>query len=95
MMNNQYVFDSQPHHEFKEMGEVSQSVIAQYGTGGNNMPFVVDERHDGETVYCLAGNGIDRAETAGCNGKGWTEDISFTLNTIDRPAVATMQGLGD
>ena len=95
MMNNQYVFDSQPHHEFKEMGEVSQSVIAQYGTGGNNMPFVVDERHDGETVDCLAGNGIDRAETAGCNGKGWTEDISFTLNTIDRPAVATMQGLGD
>lgn len=39
-------------------------------------------------VYCLQGNGIDRAETAGCNGKGWKEDISYTLNTIDRPAVA-------
>ena len=39
-------------------------------------------------VYCLQGNGIDRADTAGCNGKGWTEDVSYTLNTIDRPAVA-------
>lgn len=38
--------------------------------------------------YCLQGNGIDRADTAGCNGKGWREDQSYTLNTIDRPAVA-------
>lgn len=38
--------------------------------------------------YCLQGNGIDRADTAGCNGKGWREDASYTLNTIDRPAVA-------
>lgn len=40
-----------------------------------------------QTVFCLQGNGIDRAETAGCNGKGWTEGVSYTLNTIDRPAV--------
>lgn len=39
------------------------------------------------TVWCLQGNGIDRADTAGCNGKGWTENVSYTLNTIDRPAV--------
>jgi DNA (cytosine-5)-methyltransferase 1 len=39
------------------------------------------------TVFCLQGNGIDRADTAGCNGKGWTEGVSYTLNTIDRPAV--------
>lgn len=38
-------------------------------------------------VYCLQGNGIDRADTAGCNGKDWKEDTSYTLNTIDRPAV--------
>ena len=38
-------------------------------------------------AYCLQGNGIDRADTAGCNGKGWREDQSYTLNTIDRPAV--------
>jgi hypothetical protein len=41
-----------------------------------------------EPVYCLQGNGIDRADTAGCNGSGWREGASYTLNTIDRPAVA-------
>ena len=48
------------------------------------------------TVYCLQGNGIDRADTAGCNGKGWREDECYTLNTIDRPAVvyAVDQGGG-
>lgn len=38
--------------------------------------------------YCVQGNCIDRADTAGCNGKGWTEDKSYTLNTMDRHAVA-------
>lgn len=42
----------------------------------------------GELTYCIQGNCIDRADTAGCNGKGWTEGVSYTLNTIDRPAVA-------
>lgn len=41
----------------------------------------------GVPTYCLQGNGIDRADTAGCNGKGWREDKCYTLNTIDRPAV--------
>ena len=41
-----------------------------------------------EPVFCLQGNGIDRADTAGCNGKGVAEDVCYTLNTIDRPAVA-------
>ena len=48
-----------------------------------------------DAVFCLQGNGIDRADTAGCNGKGWREDVSYTLNTIDRPAVmAFKQGQG-
>ena len=38
-------------------------------------------------VYALQGNGIDRADTAGCNGKGWCENECYTPNTIDRPAV--------
>jgi DNA (cytosine-5)-methyltransferase 1 len=50
---------------------------------GNDLHLVPEE-----PVYCLQGNGIDRADTAGCNGKGWKEDASYTLNTIDRPAVA-------
>lgn len=39
------------------------------------------------SVFFIQGNGIDRADTAGCNGKGWTLDKCHTLNTIDRPAV--------
>lgn len=42
------------------------------------------------TVYCIQGNCIDRADTAGCNGKGWTTDVSYTLNTMDRPAVTAI-----
>ena len=52
------------------------TLTAAAGMSGNNQP-----------VICLQGNGIDRADTAGCNGKEWKEDISYTLNTIDRPAV--------
>ena len=40
-----------------------------------------------DIVYCLQGNGIDRADTAGCNGSGWRTGEAYTLNTIDRPAV--------
>lgn len=54
----------------------SPTITAAAGMSGNNQP-----------VICLQGNGIDRADTAGCNGKGWKEDVSYTLNTIDRPAV--------
>lgn len=43
-------------------------------------------------VYCLQGNCIDRADTAGCNGKGWRANKCYTLNTIDRPAVAYWNG---
>ena len=45
--------------------------------GGNEIP----------TVIALQANGIDRADTAGCNGCGWRENESYTLNTIDRHAV--------
>lgn len=62
--------------------EKSPTITARCGTGGNNVPGV---------VYCLQGNGIDRADTAGCNGKGWKEDTSYTLNTIDKPAVVCVQ----
>ena len=54
----------------------AHTLTAAAGMSGNNQP-----------VICLQGNGIDRADTAGCNGKGWREDVSYTLNTIDRPAV--------
>mgnify|MGYP004650222525 CR=1 FL=1 len=60
---------------------MGHTLTAASGMSGNNRP-----------VICIQGNCIDRADTAGCNGKGWTEDVSYTLNTVDRPAV--MQAIG-
>lgn len=48
-----------------------------------------------QTIFCLQGNGIDCADTARCNGKGWREDTCYTLNTIDRPAVCAGFKLGN
>lgn len=55
----------------------SPSITVAAGMSGNNQP-----------VICLQGNGIDRADTAKENGKGWNDaGVCYTLNTIDRPAV--------
>ena len=42
-------------------------------------------------AICIQGNCIDRADTAECNGKGWKEDVCYTLNTIERPAVCAIE----
>lgn len=65
--------------------EKTPTCTARCGTGGNNVPGV---------VYCLQGNGIDRADTAGCNGKGWRENECYTLNTIRPAVVYAMQAFG-
>lgn len=54
----------------------------------------ISVRTDGKSPTLMAeahGNGIDRADTAGCNGKGVCEDKCYTLNTIDRHAVCFPQ----
>lgn len=71
-----------PHSEFHEE-DVAKTLQARgvdptCNQGGNVIV---------QPVICLQGNGIDRADTAGCNGRGWRENVSYTLNTIDRPAV--------
>ena len=50
-----------------------------------NVPAVIEPA----PTFCLQGNGIDRSDNAGCNGKGVAEEVSYTLNTLDRHAVAT------
>lgn len=67
-------------------GEVSPTLTCGSGNDLHLLP--------SDPVICLQGNGIDRADTAGCNGKGWKEDTSYTLNTIDRPAVAYQDTVG-
>lgn len=49
-----------------------------------------------KVAIAIQGNCIDRSDTAGCNGAGFnTEDVMYTLNTIDRPAVYDARGNGD
>lgn len=71
------------------LAELSTTLTAAAGMRGNNQPVVC------QPAYCIQGNCIDRADTAGCNGKGWAEGVSYTLNTVDRPAVYDARGNGD
>lgn len=85
--------DTEPRSETREGA-------AEGTESGVNPPIArsLTARYDGrpcvdrgpEIVWCLQGNGIDRSDTAGCNGRGWREDQSYTLNTVDRPAVACL-----
>ena len=66
--------------------ELSPTLIAEkpLGTGGNQVPVV----HS----YCIAGNTIDRKIENGGNGKGVLAETGYTLNTVDRHAVAEIYG---
>ena len=77
--------------------QTSYSVRIRGGCDGGGKGALVQTEKSGtlgtgndQTIFCLQGNGIDRADTAGCNGKGWKADESYTLNTIDRPAVVAL-----
>ena len=65
-------------------GGIVPTLNARMGTGGNQVPVV--------HAYCIAGNTIDRKIENGGNGKGVLEETSYTLNTIDRHAVAEIYG---
>ena len=75
-------------HADEVMRPVKDGVVptlnARMGTGGNQVPVV----HS----YCIAGNTIDRKNENGGNGKGVLEETAYTLNTIDRHAVAEIYG---
>jgi site-specific DNA-cytosine methylase len=47
-----------------------------------------DYKEPNAVAYCIQGNTIERSDDVGANGKGVNEDVSFTLNTTDRHAVA-------
>ena len=83
-------WDVQSKHIYPENGK-AEALYSGECRGGGGESYVMQSDH----VYCLQGNGIDRADTAGCNGKGWREDQSYTLNTIDRPAVCIGNGQAD
>lgn len=67
---------------------VAPTMSARYGTGGNNVPLI--EQKEPET-YCIVGNVIDRQPENGGNGKGYQEDLAYTLTATDHHAVFARQ----
>ena len=63
---------------------IAPTLSARMGTGGNQVPVV----HS----YCIAGNTIDRKIENGGNGKGILAEKAYTLNAVDRHAVAEIYG---
>ncbi len=66
---------------------VAPTLTARCGTGGNNVPLVGDS----PTVYCIAGNTIDREPGNGGNGLGCQENIAYCVTTCDHHAVYSRQ----
>ena len=75
-------------HADEVMRPVKDGIVptlnARMGTGGNQVPVV--------HAYCIAGNTIDRKIENGGNGKGVLAETAYTLNTVDRHAVAEIYG---
>lgn len=72
--------------------DVAPTLSAKAGMGGNNLPIVMETIPD--KSFCIAGNTIERQIQNGGNGKGVLEEMSYTLNTTDRHAVAQPCGVG-
>lgn len=69
--------------DIDDSGKV-QTLTSRMGTGGGNVPMVMEPK----PVNCLQGSMIGREDKNGPQGDGVNEETSFTLNTIDRPAVS-------
>ena len=78
-------WDVQSRRIYDENGKMAAlSLTGRMGTGGHNVPIV--------HAYCIAGNTIDRKLQNGANGKGVLAETAYTLNTVDRHAVAEIYG---
>jgi len=72
-------FAQNQREEVRDLGGKAGALAAEAG--------VHQQTYVAQPVIALQANGIDRADTAGCNGCGWRYNESYTLNTIDRHAV--------
>lgn len=79
------VYDMQQRTDvLRKYDGICPTLTGRMGTGGHNVPIV--------HAYCIAGNTIDRKLQNGGNGKGVLAETAYTLNTIDRHAVAEIYG---
>ena len=68
----------------------NQGINAKYDIGidENGVAFSHIAKGPRAVCYALQGNQVDHADTSVCNGSGYKEDICYTLNTMDRHAIA-------
>lgn len=71
--------------------EVSPTLSARAGTGGNNLPLVAEPPAEESPVICITGNAIDRQPQNGGNGLGIQENVAYTLTATDHHAVFSRQ----
>lgn len=85
------ILEASPHPKYSLSARACLGILNRAEKRGKQLPEILKlaliQQAQRGGAYCIQGNCIDRADTAGCNGKGWTEGVSYTLNTIDRPAV--------
>lgn len=94
--NNQAVlFENHPKDgRYNGPLDVSPTLAARMGTGGNNVPLVgnsADFSPESREVICISGNTIDREPENGGNGLGCQTDLAYTLTGADRHAVYSRQ----
>jgi hypothetical protein len=87
--------EASPHPKYSLSAKACLGIVRRAERRGKPLPPLLREallkQAEGGTAYCIQGNCIDRADTAGCNGKGWAEGVAYTLNTVDRPAVFAVE----
>jgi len=86
------ILEDSPHPKYSLSAKACLGILNRAEKRGKELPEIlkkalIQQSQRGGGAYCIQGNSIDRSVTAGCNGKGWIEGVSYTLNTIDRPAV--------
>lgn len=78
------ILEASPHPKYSLSAKACLGILNRAEKRGKQLPEIlklalIQQAQRG--AYCIQGNCIDRADTAGCNGKGWTEGVSYTLNT--------------
>lgn len=85
------ILEASPHPKYSLSARACLGILNRAEKRGKQLPEILKlaliQQAQRGGAYCIQGNCIDRANTAGCSGKGWTEGVSYTLNTIDHPAV--------
>jgi DNA (cytosine-5)-methyltransferase 1 len=90
------VFDPSVHHGYKEYDGVSETVRARYGTGGNNVPMVIDNNDKVSYGVTAKGNGdafiseeqhTTLSAGGGMAGQGYPCALTYALSSYESNAM--------